>query len=311
MPISLVRKYKVVFIVACLLISSFSFAQSPTIKTTPYKNNILIGEQLKLKVEASFQPDVYKVHWLSVPDTMPHFEVIDRSKIDSSFTADNKLTGLSQIITLTSFDSGQWHIPAFPINFDPVVDDKTLYLYTDSVSVGVFYMPSDSTTQLRDIKPIREVPAESFFWYWVIGIVLVLLLIAIIVWIILNKKKRTTVANTASAYKEAMDAIEELDNYDLTDLRQTKQFHSKLAEIFKLYLSHKQNRNRLNQTTDEVLISLKEEQLDGELFSNLAAALRCGDAVKFAKYHPSVNISKDSLLSVKRSIESLNQQRAF
>jgi len=310
MRLSLRTIYRPFFIAACfLLISVFSLAQGPVIKTSVDKNNILIGEQLQLKVEASFQPNIYQVNWLSVPDTMPHFEVIARSKIDSSFSSDNKLTGLSQIITLTSFDSGQWRIPSFPINFDPLVDDTTLYLYTDTVSIGVYFLTSDTTNTLKDIKPIRLVPPASRLWYWVVGGVLVFLLIAILIWIIrVNRKnKKVPYKTVASAYDDAMSALGKLNEYDLTNAQQLKIYHSKLAEIFKLFFSYKQNVNRLSRTTDEVLIHLKEERLDNATFARLAAALRCGDAVKFAKYFPSPAISKECLADIKTAIESLNK----
>ena len=298
------------FISACfLLMSAPGFAQGPVIKTSVDKNNILIGEQLQLKVEASFQPDLYQVNWVSVPDSMPHFEVIARSKIDSSFSSDNKLTGLSQIITLTSFDSGQWHIPSFDINFDPLKDDTTFTGKTDTVSIGVYFLTSDTTNTLKDIKPIRLVPPASRFWYWVVGGVLVLLLIAILIWIIrVNRKNRKVPYKTiASAYDDAMNALEKLNEYDLTNPQELKIYHSKLAEIFKLFFSYKQNVNRLSRTTDEVLIHLKEERLSNEVFTRLAAALRCGDAVKFAKYFPSPAISKECLADIKTAIESLNK----
>jgi BatD DUF11 like domain len=310
MRLSLRTIYRPLFIAAFfLLMSASGFAQGPVIKTSVDKNNILIGEQLQLKVEASFEPDLYQVNWLSVPDTMPHFEVIARGKIDSSFTSDNKLTGLSQIITLTSFDSGQWRIPSFPINFDPLIDDTTLYLHTDTVSIGVYFLTSDTTNTLKDIKPIRLVPPASRFWYWVVGGVLILLLIAILIWIIrVNRKnKKVPYKTVASAYSDAMNALEKLNEYDLTDAQQLKIYHSKLAEIFKLFFSYKQNVNRLSRTTDEVLIHLKEERLSNETFARLAAALRCGDAVKFAKYFPSPAISKECLTDIKTAIESLNK----
>ena len=84
--------------------SLLSYAQ-PGIKTFTDKNEILIGEQLKLRVEADFVPGAYNLRWLSLPDSIPHFEVLDRSKIDSVYT-NSRLSGISQTFTITSFDSG-------------------------------------------------------------------------------------------------------------------------------------------------------------------------------------------------------------
>ncbi len=104
-----------------------------------------------------------------------------------------------------------------------------------------------------------------------------------------------------------MNELEKLNQYQLSDAMQVKLFHSKLAIILKQYLSHIKNKNYLNKTTDEVLITLKgSEQVDHQSVANLAAALRCGDAVKFAKYLPAENVSADALTAVKKAIELLN-----
>jgi len=107
-----------------------------------------------------------------------------------------------------------------------------------------------------------------------------------------------------------MNEIDKLKQYNLSNAEQVKIFHSQLAEIFKQFVSHNQHNNFLNKTTGDVLLSLKGKGLDDSVFSHLAAALRCGDSVKFAKYLPPENISNECLSAIKKSIEILNQQNA-
>lgn len=290
---------------ACLVLCvQFGFGQ--TLQTITDKRDILIGEQVELKVKASFDPALYRVRqWISVPDSIPHFDIVERLGIDTISNSDNTRT-LEQKIILTSFDSGRWSFPALLLNFDPLKDDTTYNKLTDSFYVNVSYAPADSTNQLRDIKPIIKVSAFSFFWLYVAAAVLLLLLIALLLYFYFKKKKQqtpATVASKLSPYDEAMKALESIAGLNLQDAADIKIFHVKLAEIFKTYLGRKQSRNLFNKTTGELLIQVKETNAPAETISQLATVLRCTDAVKFAKYLPAAGESEDALQKIKETIE--------
>jgi hypothetical protein len=76
------------FFILFLLVEAFqlfSFLQAQNINASVDRNSILIGEQIKLVVTAD-NVDVKKhpiVQWAQIPDTFNHFEVIERSKIDT------------------------------------------------------------------------------------------------------------------------------------------------------------------------------------------------------------------------------------
>ena len=84
-------------------------------------------------------------------------------------------------------------------------------------------------------------------------------------------------------------------------------FHSKIGLIFKKYLSRRYQPAYLNKTTDEILLLLKSENHNHELLSKLSASLRCGDAVKFAKYLPPISDSRDCKKSVEDLIEVIQK----
>src|SRR4051812_7077840 len=73
------------------------------------KSKILLGEQFDLVVGARFINGA-DINFFSI-DSLPHFEVLQKSKIDTE-RADQNIV-LTQRITLTSFDSGRWQIPSF------------------------------------------------------------------------------------------------------------------------------------------------------------------------------------------------------
>ena len=296
-----------VLIVGALICFSFCtsavFSQAPTVTTTLDKRDILIGEYLQYKVSASFPSGIYRVNWFAVPDSVAHFELVEKSKIDTS--TDNNITSIEQTITLTSFDSGRWQTPAFPVNFDPVKSDSALHLFTDSISVNVGYMPADSSNTLRDIKPIMEVTVKSYLWYYIGGGILLLAVLSIILWRFLkNRKKEPDVvfSSKLSPYDEAMQQLEKLKQLNLQNAEELKQFHAKLSNIFKWFISRKQRVSIMNKTTGDVLVHLGENNLPKETIADAATALRCGDAVKFAKYTPTISESEECLAKIKATI---------
>lgn len=301
------RKFYLTAVMAC-----FSFLLSnaqPFVKTSVDKNGILIGGQFKLTIEAGLLPEAYKINWPVIPDSLPHFEVISRSKIDSLYSG-NRLLGLEQTLTLTSFDSGKWVLPSFLINMAPVNDDTTYNFFTDSVPVTVSFSTSDTTNLLRDIKPIREVETINPVWYWIGAGILLVALIIFLGWFYRHwKKNKASIPfqTKTSPYDEAMKELEKLKAFNLTVPEEIKIVHSKLGEILKRYLSRRHNNNYLNKTTGDILILLGDQYLDNDMPAKAAASLRCGDAVKFAKYLPPSTESEVCLQSIKEVIQIIQQ----
>jgi hypothetical protein len=309
------RKIKAVKTVAVIIIyfsfcMPYSFAQSPNIKTEVDKAGILIGEQIKYKVSASFPAGVFKVNWFTIPDSVAHFEIVDRSKIDTSTSNSNTL--LEQTITLTSFDSGRWNTPALRINFDPVKDDTTINIFTDSIPVNVGYAKTDSTNELRDIKPIMEVTVKSYLWYYIAGATIVLLAIAFMLWrYFKNRKKEPALISSSklTPYDEAMQNLEKLKQLNLQNPEDIKQYHAKLSAIFKWFISRKQRVSIMNKTTGDVLVHLTQNNLPKDIVTQTATALRCGDAVKFAKYLPVAGESEACFNGIKETINFIHTSK--
>ena len=301
-----------VIIILALTCFSFgiqnTFAQAPSVKTDIDKTDILIGEQIQYKVRATIPTGSYRVHWFKVPDSVAHFEVVDRGRIDS--LSENNNTVIEQTITFTSFDSGRWNTPSFVINVDPLNSNVKTNLYTDSIAVNVGYSPADSTNQLRDIKPIMEVTIKNYFWYYVAGGVLLLLIIAILLWSYFKNRKKdpvTAFTGKLTPYEEALQSLEKLKQLNLQNPQDIKQYHARLAEIFKWFISRKQRASIMNKTTGDTLVHLSTNNLPADKITNAATALRCGDAVKFAKYLPTAIESEECLGKIKDTIQFIQQ----
>ncbi len=301
-------RYKICWPIVLVLIAfpSTLFSQSQSVQASVDKKDILIGEQLKIKVR-TFYPfnSGGIIYSLLIPDSIPHFDVIENGKPDTVSFKDNS-KAVEQTITLTSFDSGRWAIPALRVNVD-----TANFLFTDSIPINVSYSPPDSTNQLRDIKPVIEVNVTSYLWYYIAGGALLLVIIVFLLIRYLRKRKREPApvpVSKLSPYEEAMLGLETLKQYDLQIPAHIKLYHVKSCDIFKRYLGRKQNKNLLSKTTGDLLMRLTENNFPQENISTLASALRCSDAVKFAKYLPLREESEDAIAKIKDIINLIEQQ---
>ncbi len=280
-------RFVTVLMIGLLLSTQPSVAQSPTVKTTVDKTNILIGQHIHYKVETSMPDNTFRLSWFSVPDTFGNFVPIIKDKIDSSYSNGN--WNFSQQITITSFDSGRQVIPPMALTVSTLDGDSTFNIYTDSIPINVTYSPADSTLPFHDIKNIIEVKKTFQWWLWLlIGIVVILLIVLIIYLIKRSKKKKDTgiFESKLSPYEEAMQLLDELQKENLLEKNEFKEYHTRLSDIFKRYLSRKTNTYQMHLTTDELLVEINELDLSKEKVFDFANCLRMGNAVKFARYVP-------------------------
>jgi hypothetical protein len=293
-----------------VLISLQSVAQLPQVKVSVDKNNILIGQQINYHVETSMPDNTFRLNWFSIPDSLGTFVVVSKNKIDSSTSNGNLI--FSQDITLTNFDSGRQVIPSLKSIVSPLDNDSTFNFYTDSIPINVSYSPLDSIEPFHDIKTIIEVQNAWPWWVWGIIILGALLLIALIIFLVkrFKKKKDTTSLFTSnlSPFHEAMESLSVLEKENLLVNNKVKEFHTRLSDIFKRYLSRLTNTNKLYLTTDEILIELPEYNLSKNDIANFANCLRMGNAVKFAQYIPPTFENEKCFSEIKNIITIINNQ---
>lgn len=283
--------YNSSFVLVFLLLSVLAAAQGRvTVKATIDRSQILIGEPIRLTLEADI-PEDQPIRFFQV-DSLPHFDFLKKEKIDTSNTSSG--TVLSQLIHITSFDSGHWIIPSLVLYGDMV---------TDTIPVDVGFAPFDPQQPYHDIKDIIEVkPAESIkkrWWWYAAGAFL--LVIAVL---LLRKKKPVAVmAKLPDPYKTAMEQLENLQKKQ----NDSRQYYSKLVDIFRVYIFTKKGIHSLQKTTDDLVVQLRDLAIPGEQFDRLSQALRLSDFVKFARYIPTPEDDRAAFETVKSSIESIER----
>ena len=289
---------------AFTLIHFIGLAQ--TISTIVDKRDILIGEQITYNLSIDLPSADYKID-INIPDSLAHFDIIEKTGGNVNNT--NGKYAWQQKIIFTSFDSGSYAFPSFPFKISHL-NTVSENLSTDSIQINVGYMPIDKEGNPRDIKTIIDV--DYFNWLWIIfGAIVFLFLVFLFVLIrYLRKNKRQLPAlHNHHAFKEAMTALEQLRKANENGTITVKEYHTKLADILKIYYGKASKQNVLNKTTEEILTKLKSHQLHAETALHTGEALQTGDATKFAKYHPSFTENELALHYLKNTIEELEKLR--
>jgi hypothetical protein len=292
--------YTTIFLVLSAFFPIFFYGQAKTtVRASIDRSQILIGEPIQLRIEADI-PESQPISFFPV-DSIPHFEYLSIEKIDTVNTSNG--TVLSQLLRITSFDSGHWVIPPF------VLYGK---IATDSLPVDVGYTPFDTAQAYHDIKDIIEVdPAEEEKKpnQWMYPAAAALLLLIIILYLALRRKKKPVVKLAEpppDPYKVAIESLSQL----LAKKGEAKQYYSGLVDIFRQYVLERKGIHSLQQTTDDLVVQLRDLNIPKDLFERLAQSLRISDFVKFAKYVPSPEDDKNSFATIKESIDFVEQMKS-
>lgn len=292
-----------------LLILGFFFpaiaiaqSHSGSIKATPNRDHVLIGEQIDLHIEVKTDSATTLTHWVNLADSFNHLEVLSRSRIDTVKNASG--TEYHQHITITGFEPGVWTIPELKV----ALHKKTLK--TDSLSITIVPVKLKDSSY-HDIRAIIDVPAKNTpRWYWLAGALSAVVLV-VLLW--LWRKSRVAGpfvfkadAPVTEPYQEAMNKLQQLAKERLAERKEWKQHYSRLTGILKRYMERKFQIPAMQYTTGELLLRLKT-RLGNEGMGTITETLRIADAVKFAKYQPAEDQAEISINCMEQTIQLLNQ----
>lgn len=279
-----------IIIAFSVLMTNYSLSQNITLDAYLDTNHILIGDQINLNFEITCPKNV-EVEFPFFNDTVTkEIEIIEQSKIDTSF-ADNLLK-LRRKVLITSFDTGALVIPPlyFKLKFDTINDTISSY----PLSLNVYTVPVDTTQQaIMDIKQPYDAPITfKEILPYILYVLAAILLILTAYYIIKKRKKKEPIFKVITKPKEpahviALRELDKLKDSKLWQQNKIKEYHSELTEIIRRYIENRYSVMALEQTTDEILSILKNSSmLEQPQYELLYQMLQLADLVKFAKVIP-------------------------
>jgi hypothetical protein len=265
---------------------------SPSVTVSVDKNTILLGEPFLLIVEVRI-PEKTGTRF-GLPDTITHFELLEEPAIDSF--RENGVATFKGRYKLTSFDSGRWVIPSFPVSAS---------VKSDTIGIDVVFSAFNPEQPYHDIKDIIEVTPQGKKYRWWYAAAGVLVLAAAAVYFFRKEKTIPVVKPVLhmDPYAEALHQLEQLRE----NRPDSKAYHSALTNIFRLYVFRKKGILSLQKTTDDLILPLKNLGLPKEDFERLTRSLRLSDIVKFAKFNPTAAENEKSFNEILNAIKTIER----
>jgi hypothetical protein len=292
-------------LVACSLFSLQAVAQKVT--TVTNKSTIRIGEQfeLKLTVEPAANSTVLLDTWFNLTDSFNHFEVLQRLPIDTIEVGGSK--SFTQKILITSYDTGTFKLPVFPVK---LVGNKTLL----SLPLPIKVLPVNISNMqdYNDIKEIIEVEPETDWWFLGkigLGVLLSILFIVFIVKYFFGKKPIKPIKKVILSINDILQQIDALQ--PLITKQQYRSLFTSLIEVTRNFSDAQLGIASLTKTTDEYMVLVKGKVGNQPTQVQYYQLLRLADAVKFAKYQPATTECEQALQAAKTfvtTIHSFNYQ---
>jgi hypothetical protein len=285
-----IKKSIYILSIIFLVFAENTFAQKVIATAKLDSNKILVGDQVKLKVQLSY-PSKSIITWPELKDTLTkHVEIVQKSKIDTISKDAGKFT-LGQTFTITSFDSGSFYVPQISFQYKNAYDTGYTEVLTDSILLSVNTVPVDTTKAFKDIKGPMSVPwTLKEMLPYIIGVILLAAIIWFIIYFIRKRKRGESLLGFTKpkrpAHEEALLALEELRNKKLWQNNKVKEYYVELTEITRTYIEKRFGVLALEMTTDEITTALRPFSVSDSLTKKIREMLVLADLVKFAKAFP-------------------------
>lgn len=258
------------FALSLLIIPFFLFAQ---IETRIDSSNILIGDQIKLSVKSNLND---LKNWKTFKDSLGKFEIISSSEIDTIQTDSGWI--LSQVYTITHWDSGTFYIPSFSME-EQISDSIEIYINTiETLKEG----------DIKDIKQPINTPVSFREVLPYILITLLFILTSLLVYYYLKNRKKAInveekIENIIPPFRIALDMLYKLKDKNLLKQNEVKEYHSQISEILRRYIENGLALKAMELSSNEIISSLKQQRIDTV---SIEKVFRISDLAKFAKFQP-------------------------
>lgn len=251
-----------------------------------------IGDLFTLTLDIQYPEDFF----IEYPDDVNEIGEFAVREVD----ADIQSVQSTIQYTLTIFDTGSYTIP--PVNVaiqPPDTSEDPIVFASDSIEIRILSLVPADEQELKDIKPLMELPT-SFPWLWA-GFIALLLVIGILLWLVYRKRQTksppemTPEERRQSAHERAYEKLDRIQSAEYPKHGAMKEHFSEISQTIRGYFEDRYFINALEMTTSEVMISLPSEKISDSIKRRVEHLLSISDLVKFAKYNASDSEAQQTL----------------
>lgn len=275
-----------------LFVSTAISAQHYSAKASLDTNVILMGDQTILHLNLQ-QPRGKIVFWPSILENIgDNIEVVEIGENDTIPVPGSELVDINVDITITSWDTGLISIPPLQFIYATINDTTQLTVETQEMKMYIAQLKVDMEKGIADVKPILEAPLTfmellpALLWALLIVVILALIIYVYHRWknnkpiIPLPKKPKTP------AHIIAFADLKKLKQEKLWQNGNSKEYYSKLTDVFRTYLENRMFFGAPEMITDEIMKELSKKAISKDMLEQTKKILEISDFVKFAKIQP-------------------------
>lgn len=304
-------RLKYLFLLVGLFLGNYVFAQKPQLRIEVDSSQIQIGMpfNLHLKIENINGKEVKYPSFIDSIDT--HFDIL------KSLPSDSIANGISINYQIASYEFGEFTLGPFPFRYEE--NGILLSDSSNAVLVKVIAPEVDTTKGFKDIYGVVD---EPFSWkeMWKpvsLGALVILFIVALVYFVIRyikarNAKRRLAITEYVApidAYKEAMDALQNMKQKQAAENEDPKLYYTELTNILRIYFERKLGFNAPEMISDEILDALKVKRQDATVIDHTKAILQNADLAKFAKSTPDISLRSFDLDRAFLLIDKLNEKQ--
>lgn len=292
---SITKRVKTALATALLTgLTTVLYAAPPTITARVEPDSIGIGDRFDVVIDVD--RDLVQVVEFPTfnPPPQSGLEVVESHPVDT-LRRDGRHLSLRKRYTLAAFEEGKWNLgrPAVLYADKNIVD--TLWA-RDSLYLEVATFQIDSTSQsIYDVKPQWNLPfrfgeVSGYAQWGALALVLLLAAAYALKRYLESRGKRLGDLFRPSPpqppHVVAIKALEALHHQKLWQNNKHKQYYSALTDILRTYVAARWGFGAMEMTSDEIIETMRAEELPDKARMDLTAILRDADLVKFAKATP-------------------------
>ena len=280
---------KRLFAIALLFAGLAARAQeTPTVTARVEPDSIMIGDRFDYVIDV--EKDLVQVVEFPVFDPRDgKIELVENCPVDT-LERDGRRLKLRKRYRLAAFDEGKYNLGAAQVLYADKNILDTLRS-TDSVYLEVATFQIDSTSQsIYDLKAQKNLPFRfrevSGYVKWGVFFLLMLLAAGYALKRYLASRGKGfgdlfKPAPPLPPHVAAIQALEALHNQKLWQNNRHKQYYSGLTDILRTYIAARWGFGAMEMTSDEIIETMRPEELPDKARMDLTAILRDADLVKF------------------------------
>lgn len=254
---------------------------------------LTIGDPFEIVVEVSVPANKN----ISEPfiDSIEPFAIIDQKH---KIIQEKGIAKHNYRLRISAFNTGELKFP--PLKFLLKEDSKTDTIQTNPVDIKIASILPKDFKDINDIKEMIEFPNP-------LPVIILIIVICAFVIALLGtrfykkfKQKRIFEEKKIPCWEKALSAIDLLLKEDFINKGLIKRFYYTLTEILKRYLEERFNFPAIEQTTTEIVQSMK--MLKIPLRDDFQSLFQYADMVKYAKFIPPQGATDDIVNKAKELI---------